>query len=79
MPLDASVFWSTIGKDDYTLKEVKANWDLLTKAQQKDGLKWLGTESLEDAPVRKLRQINNRLREIAKEKALAAESNEKKE
>jgi hypothetical protein len=71
MNFDAAEFWESIGKDDYTLSEVKGRWDLLTKAQQTKTMNWLGVKNLEEAPIRRLRQINDRLKTLAIEKVKA--------
>jgi hypothetical protein len=69
MEFDAKTFWPTIGRDETTIKEVKANWSLLSKEQQKAAMEWLGVKKLDDASIRSLRKLVDRMRKIKIEQA----------
>ncbi len=75
LPLMWGDFANALGSPDDTLEEVKKLWDILDDKEKKKTIKWLGVTEFTDAPLTKLRQLLDRL----KEKAVtnAAESEEK--
>lgn len=74
-PLSWSGFAASIGRDTYTLDEVRSLWGVLSPDQVKATMSWLGVDRIEDAPVRKLRQVLNRLREINAQQQTEEEEN----
>lgn len=79
MEFDAKLFWPTIGKDETTIKEVNAHWGILTKEQQKATMQWLGVKKLEDASIRNLRKLVDRMRKLRAEQAAAQATEEETE
>jgi hypothetical protein len=69
MPLSWTDFAAALGKaDDGIAAEVRELWGLLTPDQAKSSLEWLGVKDLARASAPKLRQLLNRLRQVAAEK-----------
>ncbi len=57
LPLSYQLFKANLGKDTYTLEQVKDLWGVLSADEVASAQKWLGVDKLEDAPVFKLRQM----------------------
>ena len=78
LPEEMDLSWEalseSLGTPTATLDEAKALWGVLNADEQKKALTWLHVTKLEDAPLTKMRQLVNRLRE----KQAAAQTEEEK-
>lgn len=67
LPDEFSLSWDEfhahLGSGGATLAEVNELWPLLTDEEAKATLLWFGVDKLEDAPLTKMRQALNRLRQ----------------
>lgn len=75
LPLSYEAFRDALGDSSETTSEVQQLWALLTADEAKATLKWLGVSNLEQASPAKLRQLLNRLRQVAAERAAKEDSN----
>lgn len=66
-PLTFASFRANVGRDTYTLGRVKELWSVLTADESARAMAWLDTETLDDAPVFKLRQLLTSLQAKATE------------
>ncbi len=63
MELSWEVLTANLGTPNATLDEARALWSVLSAEEQAKALKWLGVTKMEEAPLTKMRQLVNRLRE----------------
>jgi len=68
LPEEMDLSWEALegalGKGSATLEEVQELWHLLDEPTQNKTMAWLGVQKIEDAPLTKMRQVLNRLRQI---------------
>jgi len=80
LPLSWGAFSSALGKDRQAVTEIKQHWNVLTAEEQKAVLTWLGIPDLDAinaTPITQLRELLNRLRQLASERTPAAAEEDK--
>jgi len=79
IPMSWAELEQHLGSDPRTLAEVQRLWEVLTPSESAKAMAWLGVQKLTDAHLSKLRELLNRLRILAAERAEEQPTNDRQQ